>query len=90
MAIGAGRSDVMKMVLRQGLTLSLSGILVGSVLSVAAGRWLALAWSVSAIRIRPPMSSSRSRLIALTIAASLYSGAPRVASRFRSARYANE
>ena len=38
MAIGASRSDVMRMVLRQGLTLSLAGILVGSVLSVAAAR----------------------------------------------------
>jgi ABC-type antimicrobial peptide transport system permease subunit len=38
MAIGAGKSDVMRMVLRQGLILSLTGILVGSVLSVAVGR----------------------------------------------------
>ena len=38
MAIGASRSDVVRMVLRQGLTLSLSGILVGSVLSVIVGR----------------------------------------------------
>jgi putative ABC transport system permease protein len=38
MAIGAGRSEVMRMVLRQGLVLSLTGILVGSVLSVVAGR----------------------------------------------------
>jgi predicted permease len=38
MAIGAGRSDVLKMVLRQGLTLSLAGILVGSVLSAVVGR----------------------------------------------------
>jgi ABC-type antimicrobial peptide transport system permease subunit len=38
MAIGAGRSDVLKMVLRQGLTLALAGILVGSVASVAVGR----------------------------------------------------
>jgi ABC-type antimicrobial peptide transport system permease subunit len=38
MAIGAGRSDVLKMVLRQGLTLALAGILVGSIASVAVGR----------------------------------------------------
>jgi putative ABC transport system permease protein len=38
MAIGASRSDVMRMVVRQGLALSMAGILVGSVLSVVAGR----------------------------------------------------
>jgi len=38
MAVGASRADVLKMVLRQGLTLALAGILVGSVASVAVGR----------------------------------------------------
>jgi predicted permease len=38
MAIGAGRSDVLKMVLRQGLMLSTAGILVGAVASVAVAR----------------------------------------------------
>jgi putative ABC transport system permease protein len=38
MAIGAGRSDVLKMVLRQGLMLSMAGILVGAVASVAVAR----------------------------------------------------
>lgn len=35
MAVGAGRSDVLKMVLRQGLMLSLAGILVGGIISAA-------------------------------------------------------
>jgi predicted permease len=38
MAVGASRADVLKMVLRQGLTLALAGILVGSIASVAVGR----------------------------------------------------
>ena len=41
MAIGAARSDVLKMVLRQGMMLSLAGILVGGVASVGAARLLA-------------------------------------------------
>jgi macrolide transport system ATP-binding/permease protein len=70
MAIGAGKSDVMRMVLRQGLILSLTGILVGSVLSVAVGR-LILAGLVGlgapspATFVMVPVV-----LIALTIAAS--------------------
>jgi putative ABC transport system permease protein len=40
MAVGAARSDVLIMVLRQGLTLSLVGVLVGGVLSLAVGRLL--------------------------------------------------
>ena len=38
MAVGADRSDVLKMVLRQGLMLSMAGILVGGVASVAVAR----------------------------------------------------
>ena len=41
MAIGAARSDVLKMVLRQGMMLSMTGILVGGVMSVAVARLLA-------------------------------------------------
>lgn len=41
MAIGAGRSDVLKMVLRQGLKLSLAGIAIGGAISVAVTRVLA-------------------------------------------------
>jgi macrolide transport system ATP-binding/permease protein len=36
MAIGAGRADVLRMVLRQGLMLSATGIAIGGVISVAA------------------------------------------------------
>ena len=38
MAIGAGRWEVLRMVLRQGLVLAMTGILVGGVVSVAVGR----------------------------------------------------
>jgi ABC-type antimicrobial peptide transport system permease subunit len=41
MAVGANRSDVLKMVLRQGLMLSTAGLLVGGVASVAVARLLA-------------------------------------------------
>jgi putative ABC transport system permease protein len=40
MAIGAGRADVLKMVLRQGLRLSIGGVVVGGVASVAVARLL--------------------------------------------------
>ena len=40
MAIGAARSDVLKMVLRQGLTLSTAGIAIGGLISVAVSRLL--------------------------------------------------
>ena len=40
MAIGAGKSDVLQMVLRQGLMLSIGGIAVGGVASVAVARLL--------------------------------------------------
>ena len=43
MAIGAGKSDVLRMVLRQGLTLSIAGIVVGGVASVAFARLLTAA-----------------------------------------------
>lgn len=41
MAIGAGRSDVVKMVLRQGLLLALAGVAVGGLISVAVAKLLA-------------------------------------------------
>lgn len=41
MAIGAARSDVLKMVLRQGFMLALKGIVVGGVASVGVARLLA-------------------------------------------------
>jgi ABC-type antimicrobial peptide transport system permease subunit len=40
MAIGAGRADVLKMVLRQGLVLSIAGIGVGAISSVFVARLL--------------------------------------------------
>jgi len=43
MAIGARQSDVLRMVLRQGLVLSLAGIAVGGLLSVAVARALTAA-----------------------------------------------
>jgi putative ABC transport system permease protein len=41
MAIGAGRSDVLRMVLRQGMMLAVAGLGVGLLASVGAGRGLA-------------------------------------------------
>ena len=43
MAIGAGKADVLEMVLRQGLRLSIAGIVVGGVASVALARLLTAA-----------------------------------------------
>jgi ABC-type antimicrobial peptide transport system permease subunit len=40
MAIGAHRSDVLRMVLRQGLTLAVAGIGIGGAISVAVARAL--------------------------------------------------
>lgn len=71
MAVGAARSDVLKMVLRQGLVLSAAGIVVGGVASVAVARLLAAgmvglgAAASSATYIVVPLM-----LIALTMAAS--------------------
>jgi predicted permease len=42
MAIGANKADVLKMVLRQGLVLTMAGIAVGAVASFAVARLLAL------------------------------------------------
>ena len=40
MAIGAARSDVLKMVLRQGIALSAAGIVIGGLISIAVSRLL--------------------------------------------------
>jgi putative ABC transport system permease protein len=61
MAIGAGRPEVLRMVLRQGLTLAIAGS--WRVVS-RAWPWLACSqqpWSVLAHRVPPPTSSCRSR-----------------------------
>lgn len=42
MAIGAGRSDVLRMVLRQGMVLAVAGLVVGLLASVGASRALTL------------------------------------------------
>jgi predicted permease len=71
MAIGAQSSDVLRTVMRQGLTLALSGIAVGLVLSIGAGQvvsssfLLAGAHDASAYWIVPPV------LLAVTLLASL-------------------
>jgi len=40
MALGAERRTILTMVMRRGLQLTLAGVLAGSVLALAAGRWL--------------------------------------------------
>jgi len=40
MALGARRGEILRMVLKRGLVLSLTGIAAGLVLAVGAGRWL--------------------------------------------------
>ncbi len=72
MAMGAGKADVSKMVLRQGLTLSMSGIVVGGVASIGVARLLAAALAgvaspnVATYVVVPVM------LILLTMAASYF------------------
>src|SRR4030081_249219 len=72
MAIGAGKSDVLKMVLRQGLTLSIGGILVGGVASVAVARLL----TATLAGVGPPNPATYvivpATLICLTMAASFF------------------
>ena len=41
MALGAAAADVLRMVLREGLTLAAAGVLLGAVSAVVAARWLA-------------------------------------------------
>ena len=41
MAVGASQSDILRMVLRQGLVLSLAGIGVGGVAAIAVARLMA-------------------------------------------------
>ena len=70
MAVGADGSDVLKMVLRQGLMLSMAGILVGGVASVAVAGLLTaglvgLGTPNPATYVIVPIA-----LIALTLAAS--------------------
>ena len=70
MAIGAGRADVMKMVLREGMKLAISGILIGGIASIAVARLLSagmagLGAATSGVYVIVPVL-----LMALTLAAS--------------------
>jgi putative ABC transport system permease protein len=70
MAIGAGRTEILKMVLGQGMMLSITGIVLGGIASVAVARLLAAgmaglgAVNLSTYLVVPIL------LIALTLAAS--------------------
>jgi ABC-type antimicrobial peptide transport system permease subunit len=48
MAIGAGRSDVLRMVLRQGIVLALSGLAAGLLVSLGANRALGIVFPAGA------------------------------------------
>ena len=49
MALGANRSDVQKLVIKQGMKLALAGVIIGAVASLAMTRFLAsLLFGVSA------------------------------------------
>src|SRR5262245_39760180 len=50
MAIGAGGSDIVRMVLRQGMVLALAGLAVGLLASAAADRLMAAAFQAEAPR----------------------------------------
>jgi predicted permease len=72
MAIGAGRPDVLKMVLRQGLTLSLAGIVTGGAASLAVARLLTAV--MPGVGAPSPVTyvSVPVMLMALTMAASYF------------------
>jgi predicted permease len=72
MAIGAGKSDVRQMVLRQGLKLSIAGIAVGGIASVAFARLL----TAALVGVGTPNPATYivapAALICLTMAASYF------------------
>jgi putative ABC transport system permease protein len=72
MAIGAGKSDVLQMVLRQGLMLSIGGIAVGGVASVAVARLLTA--TLAGVGTPNPATYAivPAGLICLTMAASFF------------------
>ncbi len=70
MAIGAARSDVLKMVMRQGFTLSMTGVAFGVIGSLAAGRLLTAALAGLAEPSQPAYMVVPVLLIGLTMAAS--------------------
>ena len=72
MAIGAGKSEVLKMVLRQGLMLSIGGIAVGGAASVVVARLLTAA--LAGVGLPNPWTYAivPALLICLTTAASYF------------------
>jgi putative ABC transport system permease protein len=72
MAIGASGLDVLLMVLRQGLVLSLVGVLVGGVASLAVGRLLTAAMAGLGVSNPATYVIVPAALIALTLAASYF------------------
>jgi ABC-type antimicrobial peptide transport system permease subunit len=72
MAIGAGKSDVLAMVLREGLKLSIVGIAIGGVVSV----WVARALTAALVGVGAPNPATYAVvpvvLIALTMAATYF------------------
>jgi transposase len=65
MAIGAGRSDVLRMVLRQGMVLAVAGLAVGLLVSLGANRALATVFP------RGAGDSGRTDLVAFVLVASV-------------------
>jgi predicted permease len=72
MAIGAGRPDVLKMVLRQGLRLSIAGLVVGGVATVAFARLLTAALAGLGTPNPATYVIVPAALICLTMAASYF------------------
>jgi len=70
MAIGAGRAEVLMMVLRQGMVLSIAGILVGGVASLAVARLLTAGMSGLGAPNLATYAAVPAVLIALTLVAS--------------------
>jgi predicted permease len=72
MAIGAGKADVLKMVLRQALMLSIGGLVVGGVASVAVARLLRAALAGVGAPNPATYAIVPAALICLTMAASYF------------------
>ena len=72
MAIGAAKADVLRMVLREGLRLSIGGIVVGGIASVAVARLLAAALAGIGTPNPATYVVVPAALICLTMAASYF------------------
>ena len=85
MAIGAGRADVLRMILGQGMTLAIAGLAVGLLASLGARRLLIAAFG----NTRPaaldfiPFLLVTSSVLAVTLAGCVPARPPRVARRSR-------